>query len=214
MSLRYYARMRFIYNLLPLLSSSTNPRVVSIQGAGKEGRLNESDLELKHNFSLINGAIHTNTMNTLALQQLALANPSISFLHVFPGLVLTGAFATTAETWYFPLRFLFLYLVLPLMRPLAVSLQESGERNLFHATSARYPPMKDPQSGGGSALPKGVEVAQGPDKKVGSGCYLVDWNGEIITSNERLLEEYRGKDMGRKVWEHTLEVFERVVGKA
>ena len=102
--------------------------------------------------------------------------------------------------------------MLPLTWPLTVSLQECGERNLFHATSARYPPKNVPQSGGGSALPKGVEVARGPDKKVGSGCYLVDWNGEIVTSNEKLLEEYRGKDMGRRVWEHTLEVFERVVG--
>jgi hypothetical protein len=204
--------MRFIHNLLPLLSSSPSSRIVSIHGAGKEGRLNEADLELKHTFSLSTAALHTSTMNTLALAEIASSYPSISCIHVFPGIVLTGAFVTLAEHWYFPLRFLLLWVVLPLAKPFTVSLQESGERHLFHATSARYPPAKvrDPP-GAGVALPKGVEVAKGADLREGSGCYLLNWNGETV-GDEKLLEEYRKRDMGKRIWEHTHEVFDRVLG--
>jgi hypothetical protein len=212
-SLRYYVRMRFVHNLLPLLSSSPSSRIVSIHGAGKEGRLNEADLELKHTFSLATGALHTSTMNTLALAEVASSHPSISCVHVFPGVVVTGAFNTFAEDWYSPLRFLFLRVVLPLMKLVTVSLPESGERHLFHATSARYPPsgVKDPP-GAGVALPDGVEVARGADWKTGSGCYLLNWNGETI-GDKKLLDEYRKREMGKRIWEHTEEVFDRVLGR-
>lgn len=100
--------MRFIQNLLPLLISSTRPHIVNIHGAGNEGRLIVDDLELKHNFSLVNAAIHTNTMNTLAVAEIAPSYPSISFIHVFPGLVITGGFANFAEEWPPLMRFLFM----------------------------------------------------------------------------------------------------------
>lgn len=104
--------------------------------------------------------------------------------------------------------------MLPLAKPFTVNLQESGERHLFHATSARYPPaeVRDPP-GGGVALPKGVEVAKGADSREGSGCYLLNWNGETV-GDEKLLEEYRKRDMGKRIWEHTHEVFDRVLGRA
>jgi len=212
-SLRYYVRMRFVHNLLPLLSSSPSSRIVSIHGAGKEGHLNEADLELKHTFSITNAAMHTSTMNTLALAEVASSHPSISCVHVFPGVVVTPSFATLSEDWYFPLRFLFMRVVIPIAKLFTVSLPESGERHLFHATSARYPPagVRNPP-GAGVALPNGVEVAKGEDWKEGSGCYLLNWNGEP-TGDKKLLEEYRKKDMGKRIWEHTQEVFDRVLGR-
>lgn len=205
--------MRFVHNLLPLLLSSPSSRIVSIHGAGKEGRLIEADLELRHNFSMANAAMHTATMNTLALAEVASSHPSISCVHVFPGVVVTGAFATLAEDWYWPLRFLFLQGVLPLAKLFTVSLQETGERHLFHATSARYPPagVRDPP-GGGVTLPQGVKVARGSDWKEGSGCYLLNRVGEP-TGDKNLLEGYRKQDMGKRIWEHTQEVFNRVLGK-
>lgn len=118
--------MRFVQNLLPLLSSSPSPRIVSIHGAGREGRLDEADLELKHTFSLRTAAVHTATMNTLALAEIASSYPKFSCVHIFPGLVITGAFTTFAEEWYAPLPFLFMWVVLPLMKLVTVSLQESG----------------------------------------------------------------------------------------
>ncbi|KAL6721984.1 hypothetical protein ACLMJK_001089 [Lecanora helva] len=96
-SLRFYVRARTIQHLLPLLSSPPSSRIVSIHGAGKEGRLNEEDLELKHTFSMQNAAMHTSTMNTLALREIASTYSSISCVHVFPGLAVTPGFHTFSE---------------------------------------------------------------------------------------------------------------------
>ena len=203
--------MRFVQNLLQLLSAPPSSRIVSIHGAGKEGRLIEDDLELKHNFSLQNAAMHTSTMNTLALQESASSHPSISCIHVFPGLVVTPGYNGFVEDWVFPLRVLFQKIVFPAMKLFTASLPESGERHLFHATSSRYPPASPKAlDQSGVALPAGVKVAEGADQQEGSGCYLLDQNGETI-GDKKLLEEYRKRDMGQKIWEHTQQVFDRVI---
>ncbi len=187
---------------------------MSIHGAGKEGHLNEDDLELKHTFTMQNAAMHTSTMNTLALEEVAATHPTISCVHVFPGLVITPAFATFSEDWPLPLRVLFRRVVLPLMKIFTTSLPESGQRHLFHATSARFPPagVKDPP-GAGVARPPGVEVARGADWKDGSGCYLLSYDGEAI-GDKKLLDDYRQRGMGKKIWQHTQEVFDRALVKA
>ncbi|KAF7957399.1 hypothetical protein EAE96_002984 [Botrytis aclada] len=38
-SLRYYSRIRFAYNLVPLLQAAPNPRVISILAGGKRNQL-------------------------------------------------------------------------------------------------------------------------------------------------------------------------------
>ncbi|KAL8723590.1 MAG: hypothetical protein Q9225_000132 [Loekoesia sp. 1 TL-2023] len=208
-SLRYYVRMRFIHNLLPLLLASPTSRILSIHGAGREGHLIESDLELRHNFSMRNAAMHTSTMNTLALQEVAATHPTISCVHVFPGVVVTKGYDLLAEDFWAPLRWMFVNLMLPVMRMVTTSLEESGQRHLFHATSARYPPREGEWKG--LPLPERIQVAEGADGKVGSGCYLLGPDGETVGDKE-LLEEYRRREMEKKIWEHTLEVFERVDG--
>ena len=213
-SLRYYVRARFVQNLLPLLSAPATSRIVSIHGAGKEGKMDETDLELARSFSMQSAAVHTSTMNTLALAEIADTHPSISCVHVFPGIVVTKAFTVMAEDWSFPMRKLFTGGVLPVTKLFANSLPESGQRHLFHATSARYPPAGVKESpGAGVALQKGMEVAKGEDGKQGSGCYLLNFQGETI-GDQKLLDEYRKRDMGKKIWQHTQEVFDRVLSKA
>ena len=204
--------MRFVHNLLPQLTALPSARILSIHGAGFEGELNEDDLELNKHFSMYTAVMQTATMNTLALAEVASLHPNISCIHAWPGVVLTGAFERLTESWFAPLRVLFLWLVVPLVSlvsPDHVDLRESGERHVFAATSARYPPagVKD-SPGAGVALPGGVEVARGWDTNEGSGCYLLSWNGET-TGDAKLLEAYRKRDMGKKIWEHTQEVFDR-----
>ena len=204
--------MRFVQNLLPQLTASPSARILSIHGAGFEGQLKEDNLELNKHFSAYTAVMQTATMNTLALAELASLHPTISCIHAWPGVVLTGTFDRLTEGWFAPLRVLFLWLVVPivsLVSPDHVSLQESGERHVFAATSARYPPagVKDPPAAG-VALPEGVEVAKGWDMNEGSGCYLLSWNGET-TGDAKLLEAYRKRDMGKKIWEHTQKVFDR-----
>ena len=210
-SLRYYVRARFIQNLLPLLSAPPTSRIVSVLAGGKEGKLNESDLELAHSFSVQAAAVHTATMNTLALAEIAATHPSISCLHIFPGLVMTKAIGDSfTEGWALPLRLLWAYVVLPIAKLFAVTLSESGQRHLFHATSARYKPTAKP--GAGVALQQGSTVAKGEDGKEGTGCYILNYDGEP-TGDQKLFDEYRKKDMGKKIWQHNDEIFERVLGK-
>ncbi|KAI9832823.1 MAG: hypothetical protein M1826_000989 [Phylliscum demangeonii] len=218
-SLRYYVRMRFMQQLLPLLSAASGPaagaRILNIHGAGYEGRMQEDDLELQHSFSLMAAVTHTATMNTLAMAELAPGYPSVSFVHTYPGLVVTGTFDHMAEHWAAPWRFLLLRVALPLLKPFAVPLHESGERQLFHATSARYPPpgtVKDPAAAAaGVPMPAGLEVAVGADSRPGSGCYLLGADGEPV-GDRKLLDDYRARGMGKTVWDHTLAVYERVLG--
>ena len=211
-SLRYYVRARFIQNLLPLLSAPPTSRVVSIHAAGYEGKLNESDLELAHSYSIRAAAIHTATMNTLALAEIAATHPSISCLHIFPSLVLTKSLEDVlVEDWALPLRLLWAYVVLPIAKLFAVTLSESGQRHLFHATSARYKPTAKP--GAGVPLQQGMTVAIGEDGREGTGCYILSYDGEPV-GDQKLFDEYRKKEMGKKIWQHTEEVFDRVLSKS
>lgn len=205
--------MRFIHNLLPLLTAPPSARILSIHGAGNEGKLIESDLELHDHYSVMNARNHTSTMNTLALAHLTATHPTLSCLHIFPGMVVTKGYGELAEGFYAPFRWLCVYFVFPLLKMVTTTLKESGERHLFHATSARYPPREAREGGSeGLALPSGVEVAKGEDWEVGSGCYLVGPGGETV-GDRKLLDEYRSRDTGKKIWEHTQEVFERVVNR-
>lgn len=102
------------------------------------------------------------------------------------------------------------WIITPLLTPFAVSVEECGERQLFHATSARYPPRKSATSGAearaaGVARPEGVEVAKA------DGAYLLNWNGEI--GEGKCMKGYRERGMGKVVWEHTVSMFESVGGK-
>ncbi|KAI9825350.1 MAG: hypothetical protein M1826_007028 [Phylliscum demangeonii] len=228
-SLRYYVRMRFLQQLLPVLSAAQPAaRVVNIHGAGKEGRMDEDDLELRRSFSLRSSGIHTCTMNTLAMTELAPGYPTVSFIHAFPGVVLTGGFDRLAEHWPALLRVLFLRLAVPLVRPFTVPLEECGERHLFLATSARYPPKvvggveedgdgkgdgKEGKALAGVPMPAGVEVAQGADGSPGSGCYMLGVDGEPV-GDRALLDDYRARGMGKTVWAHTQTVFDRVLANS
>ncbi|KAL4806823.1 hypothetical protein BDV18DRAFT_159992 [Aspergillus unguis] len=200
-SLRYYARMRFIQNLLPLLNSpkpqsSASSRIISVYGGGFEYSINPADLPLKHTFSLINAYKHSITMTTLSMALLARRNPGVSFLHAYPGLVAgTNIYSNSFPG---PVAAVYNYGFGPLMYPFSVGLGESGERHLFHLSSERYPCLKDAG---------GDEVARGVDGEKGSGAYLINWKGEIRPSS-RVLNEYRENGVDELVWRHTEEVLD------
>lgn len=208
-SLRYYVRMRFAQNLLPLLTAAPVARIMSIHGAGKEGRLIESDLELRDHYGMRNAAMHTSTMTTLALAELAAQYPTLSCVHVFPGVVVTKNYYSFFDDWSLPWRILFKGLVVPSLKFAGPSVSETGERMLFHVTSVRYAPAGDKFAAGYVALPKGVKALEGCE----SGYYNLNWDGEVI-GDEKLLQEYRERDMGSKIWQHTQEVFDRVLKPA
>ena len=59
MSLRYYGRMRFVENLASIITPPL-ARVVSVLGGGKEGKIEEANLDLR-NYSVVGAAAHTGT---------------------------------------------------------------------------------------------------------------------------------------------------------
>ena len=195
--------MRFTANLLPLLTKaahSTPPlsRVVSVLSAGFEAKINLDDLALKANFTLSACANHATTMNTLAAEQLASIYPSTSFIHASPGGVKTGLYRELGLLGRIGLRMTYA-LALPLMTPI----KESGERNLFAATSTRYPPK---------SMEKVEDTEKGIDGVKGSGAYGISADGSYA-QNEKVIQAYRSEGVGERIWEHTLDVFDVVCGK-
>ncbi|KAF5863279.1 hypothetical protein ETB97_010401 [Aspergillus alliaceus] len=199
--LRYYARMRFIYNLLPQLQAAEHPaRVLTVLAAGKEGQIDEDNFDLQANWSFTTAASYAATMNSLAMEYLALQYTSISFIHVFPGLVRTSLMKSSFGS-------LVGFAIGLVTRPLSVSAQESGERNVFLATSMAYPPM----AYAGDARKDGLDVAIASTGRAGGGSYLVNFDGTDAT-NQTLMADYRQRGYPKKLWEHTLHVFQRVIG--
>ncbi|KAL5087933.1 hypothetical protein Trisim1_007339 [Trichoderma cf. simile WF8] len=207
MAVHYYSRMRFISNLLPLLTSSASSsqlsRVMTVLGAGIGNRMVESDLDLKSNFSLSNCGAHCGVMTDLMLERFAATWKGTAFVHTAPGVVKTNL-GSGLPTY---LRAAF-KVAGPLLAPWTVGLHETGERHLFMATSNRYPPSELPNDSRCGAPTEKNGVAEGSDGVRGSGAYLLNWDGQIQKQNRDLLEEYRRTGMAERIWKHTMAVFD------
>lgn len=183
--------MRLISNLLPLLHRCPNPRVLSVLNAGKEQQMRDDDLGLgvsgSPNWSPFGAINHTVTMTSLAFDHLAQSEKAITFIHSSPGLVKTGIFAKLTATapessgvlWKISLR-LIRVLVAVVMFFVGLSVEESGERQAFYLTNKEYSP----------------------------DAWRVDASSDVITV-AGVLDQYRGSDWPKKVWEHTVSIFER-----
>lgn len=212
-ALRYYTRLRFTYNLLPLLRASPNPRVISILAGGGESELDLSDLELKANFSGLKAMQSGTTQTTLAFEELAKTNPSVTFIHKYPGFVNTGVLErllrTTTGLWALPATFV-RWLVLPVLNLFSISIEEAGERALFLATSARFPPLKKPDGWEAAAVPLPDAVKEINEE---TGVYRLGAKDESADAVP-VLVRYRQEGVGKTVWESTLAVWERALARS
>ncbi|KAK3693038.1 hypothetical protein B0T22DRAFT_448846 [Podospora appendiculata] len=202
MSLSHYGRIRFITNLVPLLSTSPGPRVLSVLAGGAERCLWVNDLSLASNYSMLAAIDHMTALHTLSLAHLAAQNPSVSFVHAHPGFVGTDvvadAFGSLAPGVFGALtRVVGRVFVVPVFRAfMAMAVEESGERQAFHATSGRYPSA--------SASISAPEML--------GGLYLVDSLGEL-SANWKLLRGWVHQGLVGKVWDHTVGVIDGVCAK-
>lgn len=98
-----------------------------------------------------------------------------------------------------------------LVSPFAVDINECGERHLFAATSAMYPPREQQNGAGGIEVPESRGAQKGIDGVVGSGAYPIGWNGEF-KANEKVLRGLREQEAGNKIWQHLMETFRSVRG--
>ncbi|KAL8720571.1 MAG: hypothetical protein Q9225_002590 [Loekoesia sp. 1 TL-2023] len=206
-SVVYYSRTRFIVNLLPLLQSATRlRRVVTVFGAGKEGPVTTSDFQA-WKVPMLSQRGHLSSMTTLSLEALARKAPEVSFVHDFPGVVKTNLARGGEGPAVFVLKQVF-KVIGPM---LAISNRECGERQVFLATSARYPSQDTAASG--VPLAGGMAVARGTNGDDGSGVYSVDWDGRSSGAKVGvLLGKLRQQNLVDRVWEHTTEEFSRITG--
>lgn len=144
-------------------------------------------------------------MNDFAFEEAAKKYPTTSFIHAHPGLVKTGSLKETG-----PLARLGGRVFLTLFTPGSVNITESGERHFYAATSGKYPAR---EHDGGVALIQNEPVSKSSDGAVGSGAYLIGSGGEF-RGKEIVLKELRAKGAGEKIWQHTLDMFEKVRGLA
>jgi hypothetical protein len=194
-ALNYYSRIRFITNLLPLLrNASTLRRIVTVGGGGMEGPLDVADFPaLRVPLPQLRG--HLTTLITLGLEAIAKTASDVSFVHDYPGTVNTGLYRDMD--------------VPPFDTSLSVPIEESGERHLYLATSARFPSREGNDTAVRSNA--GVEVAAGTTGEVGTGVYSVGENCESASSEVvELLAVLREKGMVEEVWRHTEREFRRI----
>lgn len=176
-------------NLLPLLRKSPQPRVLSVLSGGKEEKIQEDDIGLENpnNYSWTKAITHNATMTTLSFEYLAENEKSITFMHVFPGLVRTSLFSRVVAPASSGL----------LSRVLTAIMSTFGSILIWLA--------------GASALDCGARQAFILTRDTfGPGAWRIDQNSEAVTK-PGVLERYREQGWPEKVWNHNLSVFEKVL---
>lgn len=93
LALNYYARWRFVHDLMPLLEKAKaqgeEARVLTVLAAGTNGKLDENDLDLKKGYGLKAAGDSATAMNDLMCEDFAAQHPDMAFIHAFPGIVRT-----------------------------------------------------------------------------------------------------------------------------
>ncbi|KAJ5261109.1 hypothetical protein N7478_011704 [Penicillium angulare] len=208
MALAFYARARFINNLLPLIQQASNlRRVVTVLAAGKEGPIFTNDFQGR-NIPFRHARGHHISMVDMMLEIFAQRAPDVSFVHDYPGPVKSG-FGRETNSMLLYVALTIFKIVGPLFY---IRSQESGERHLFFATSARFPPLEGGECQG-VPLSDGSYVSGGTNGDTGSGVYAIGWEGESAGSKQlELLAGLRKEDMVNQVWDHTVGEFKRVTG--
>ncbi|KAK3361303.1 hypothetical protein B0T24DRAFT_642937 [Lasiosphaeria ovina] len=209
----YYARTRLIVNLLPLLRTATGlRRVVTVFAGTKEGPIHTDDFATRH-VPILAARGHASAIMTLSLEAIAVTAPEVSFVHDFPGPVKTNLGKDVRTPAFIIVGALF-----KLLWPfIGIPFAEAGDRQLFFATSARYPPARTAGGVVGSAdgvpLPEGVEVARGSAGAVGGGVYSTNVDGETLSPKvAQVLARMRDEGVVGKVWAHTEDEFVRIAG--
>lgn len=218
MALVYYARTRFIVNLLPQLKQAQSlRRVITVAAAGHEGAVDITDWQA-NDMDMLSYKHHVTSMITLTLLAIARDAQSVSFIHNYPGTVdtnltreLTGIIPSITKAVPAPTK------AMP-----KIPIDEAGERQLYLATSARFPP-RDLGAGAGNTsaggadkmipLGQGVRTAVAPDGTPGGGVYSVDYEAEGTSERVRgVVKGFENDGTAKMVWKHVQEEFVRVTG--
>ncbi|KAG8768643.1 hypothetical protein FRC12_005448 [Ceratobasidium sp. 428] len=151
LALNYYARWRFVHDLIPLLEKAKaqgeEARVLTVLSAGTNGKIDETDLDLKKSYSLKAAGDSATAMNDYMCESFAAQHPDIAFIHAYPGAVRTPG--VTNFHWS-------MKLLLPVLRPFTVSPAECGQWMLYT--------LLDPQLSKGAFFRDNHAEDVGPNK--------------------------------------------------
>ncbi|RPD57614.1 hypothetical protein L226DRAFT_568406 [Lentinus tigrinus ALCF2SS1-7] len=96
LGLHYYARWKFVYDLLPLVrkakDAGEDAKIMSILGAGYGGPIDLNNLGLKKSYSLLKAGLTSPTYNDLMFEHHVRENADLAFVHANPGAVATPIF--------------------------------------------------------------------------------------------------------------------------
>jgi len=157
------------------------------------------------------GLSHASFMTTFFFEELAARHPRVSFVHAYPGEVITPEFQR-AE---FPvaMKWFFFLVVLPILKVTGQTFgyEEVGERMMFDSVSARFPPKEVADGGDNRMLPlsEGMDAIAGSDGESASGSYCVSCTGDKVDNATRLAK-LRAQDARSIIWEHTVAIFEGI----
>lgn len=202
MSLLYYSRMRFIQNLTPLLLASPgSAHVISIFAGSMEDSIPSKELPIgtppPGSYGITSVRRNTTFMKTFFFEELAAKHAGrISFVHIYPGLVDgLGFYSDTQPLWF--------RVVWRILKPLLSWYMTSPEvcgQVMVYLSTKRYPAKR--------AATQGDAVARSSQQEVGGGAYAVWQRGE--ESKTVSWAKARREDTGKKIWEHTMDVFGRI----
>jgi hypothetical protein len=171
---------------------------VSVFGAGKERPIEEDNLDLKKKFSLSVSNSYPVTMTSVLFEALAAKNPTISFIHEFPGFVATPLLKHALGSVIGSIMSV-------LMKPMMMAGSESGEWSVFLSTSSSFP-SKGRSANKENTSRKESRIAQSSIGRVGDGVYLLNYNGNDVT-NQRFMEQLRVAGFPLIVEKHTLKTY-------
>lgn len=188
-----YSRTLFMYKLMPLLNKSADARIISILAAGKEGAVNTTDIGLSDpkNDGFFSAMRQGVTMMSLVMRELSLENPSVSFIHTNPGMVSTAVHHKLAETmtgYLAPLSWLLKWGLIPVVYFFGWTAEEAGQVGLYELTNERY------------------------SASSGKNFFRLSENAENAGASS-ILSKYIEDGTQRRVWEHTMEVYEKVLAQ-
>ncbi|TVY18982.1 Oxidoreductase lepF [Lachnellula arida] len=185
------AQLVFIEAQVSQLKEVEHARIVSILAAGEEGAVNTTDVGLSDpkNYGFFAAMRQGVTMMSLVMRELSLENPNVSFIHTNPGMVSTAVHHKWAETmtgYLTPLSWLLKWGLIPMMYLFGRTAEEAGQVGLYELTNERY------------------------SASSGNNLFRLLENAENASASSILLK-YIEDGTQRKVWEHTMGLYEKVL---
>lgn len=202
-STTYYSRIRFISQLIPLLTAAPVPaHVISVYAGGFEDGTAPGELPIgcppDAEYGVTGVRKYTTFMKTFLFEELAKKYEGrLSLTHIYPGLVDgPGFYSPDMPSWF---RWIW-RIFKPIARNFMTSADDCGLVMAYLATS-RFPAK-------GQTLGAKVEAEASTKDEVGGGSYGVRQRADAPKGVR--YEKVRKEDTAKRIWDHTFETLDRI----